>query len=884
MPLARSTLLGLALLLLGGLPSLPARAGAEPAPRVRKQLPARRLAPGARSKIDGRLDEAHWQAATFVDDFLQKEPEEGAPPSDRTEVALLYDDQALYIGARLHASDPAATRALLTRRDDTSGAERFIVSLDTFLNRRTAYSFAVTAAGVRADWIHTEDSEWARDASYDPVWEADAVLTDWGWSCEMRIPFSQLRFNQNGGGEALTFGVNFNRYLPNTNEDVFWIPVPKKAKGWSSYFGDLTGLAEVKTPRHIELLPYLAADLRHLTPAARDPLDPFGQANLPGGRLGLDAKIGLGPDLTLDATVLPDFGQVEADPAEVNLSDFETFFSEKRPFFVEGNGLLSGNGPQYFYSRRIGAPPSVYPDADYVDLPRASRILGAAKVTGRTEGGLSGGLLLASTAREHADTHDLATGQGGREAVEPFTGFGVLRLQQQVGEDDSTVGVSLTGLQRALRPGEALAEQLPDRAFTGGGDFSLRLGGGDYELSGHAGGSHVHGSEAAIRDLQRSSARYYQRPDQGHVSVDPGRRSLEGYALASSLEKVEGEHWLWSADLAATSPGFELNDLGFLSRADEVRASAWVQRRDLEPGGPVHRWNLNAWSMARWNYGGVLTGAQGEIFGSLTLKSYWGANFFVSGWLPAQDDRATRGGPLLRTSEGFSAGGGVYSPGTRKQTANLFVHTGATAEGGRWFGSDLSLSAQLGSRVRLSFTPRFNRSYVTWQYVDTLDGGPGGALDTYGRRYFFARGLRSTLAFPLRLQIGLTPDLHLELYAELYTTSGRYDDYGRLLDGHTGEVRWSGGEQLAREDGYVGLEDEGERVWLSDYDFHYSSLRSNLVLRWEFLPGSTLYLVWQQDRSWSDALPRPLLQGVAEGFTGAGQHVLAMKLAYWFAP
>jgi hypothetical protein len=345
-------------------------------------------------EIDGVLDDPVWQGAVWIDDFAQSEPFEGAPPSRRTEVAFAYDDRTLYVGARMFADGPADVEAVMTRRDDAGNAERIIVSFDTFADRRTAYSFAVTAAGVRVDWFHPDDNAHRRDASFDPVWQARTQVGPTGWTAEMRIPFSQLRFP---AGEQQTWGVNINRYMPQDREDVFWTLVPRNAIGWSSYFGELQGLERVATPRRLELLPYLAGDATLTSASLLDPDDPFADRLDFGVRAGGDLKLGLGSSLTLDATVNPDFGQVEADPAEVNLSAFETSFAERRPFFTEGAELLAGNGPSYFYSRRIGAPPrgdpgadpradidgDGQPDIDYAAADDFTRILGQAHRPGR---------------------------------------------------------------------------------------------------------------------------------------------------------------------------------------------------------------------------------------------------------------------------------------------------------------------------------------------------------------------------------------------------------------------------------------------------------------------------------------------------------------------
>src|SRR2546421_9018195 len=381
-----------------------------------KQIRAIRLH-GTSVTVDGRRDASAGPHAAWISDFVQKRPHEGAPPSDSMRLAILYDDEALYVGARMYSRDPSRIQAPLSRRDNVAQAERLWVSFDSYHDRRTAYSFGVTASGVRFDWYHPSDNQDIVDRGFDPVWQAKANIDALGWTAEMRIPFSQLRFTDQ---PVQVWGFNVDHWNPATSEDVFWIPVPRNRTGWSSFMGELVGIEGIKPTRRLELMPYGAADTRFqggVTAA-----DPFnGGANL-AGRVGADVKMGLGPNITLDGTVNPDFGQVEADPAVVNLSAFEVFFDEKRPFFTEGSQLLRGNGPSYFYSRRIGARPGCNASGDFVDCPHNATILGAAKVTGRLATGMSLGALAAVTSREWARTFDTTANTFGRTQAAPPAG------------------------------------------------------------------------------------------------------------------------------------------------------------------------------------------------------------------------------------------------------------------------------------------------------------------------------------------------------------------------------------------------------------------------------------------------------------------------------
>ncbi|HXV86265.1 MAG TPA: DUF5916 domain-containing protein, partial [Gemmatimonadales bacterium] len=594
--------------------------------------------------VDGRLDDPAWRTARFFSDFIQKQPVEGAPPTERTEVAILYDDDALYVGARMYSDDPRSIQAFVTRRDNGGQSQHIWISFDTYLDGRTAYSFGITASGVRMDWYHPRDSETDVDDSFDPVWDGRARVDSAGWTAELRIPFSQLRFTDQA---VQVWGMNFDRWIPERNEDVFWIPVPTSEQGWSSRMGRLVGIEGIRPSRRLEVLPYTAtATTLRDNP---DPSNPFDGSARGSVRAGADVKMGLGPNLTLEGTINPDFGQVEADPAVVNLSAFEVFFSERRPFFNEGGRLLSGAGPAYFYSRRVGAAPGGAALGDYVDRPSTSTILGAAKLTGRTAGGLSVGSLAAVTGTEHARTYDAATDSYSRSEVGPAAGFAVARLQQEFGANASTAGLMITGVRRDLEPATSLATRFTRTAVSGGADWNLRFDGGTYELTGYAGGSYVEGDSLAILRLQRSSARYFQRPDADHVELNASARSLTGYVAGLGITKRNGRHWLWSASGYVESPGFELNDAGRLSTTDEVGAFAAVTYRETRPGRWFQNYSVRFGSENSFNT--ALDRQFGALRGdlNLTFRNFWRAT--LTGWVDvrAQNQFLTRGGPSMGT-------------------------------------------------------------------------------------------------------------------------------------------------------------------------------------------------------------------------------------------
>ncbi|MBD3298393.1 MAG: hypothetical protein GF341_07050 [candidate division Zixibacteria bacterium] len=854
---------------------------APPTDEERKQMRAIRVEGVASPRIDGRLDDAVWEQAEFLSDFLQKEPVEGGQPSDSTRVAIAYDDDAIYVGARMFTDEPEAIRQHVNRRDDPGGAEQIILSLDTYRDRRTSYDFCVTSSGVRMDRYHSEDIEHQTDYSFDVVWEAKAHVDSLGWSAEMRIPFSQLRFSDE---PEQVWGINWNRWIPAKNEDVFWVYVPRNETGWSSYFGNLVGISNVASSSRIELLPYLAGDATFVD---RNPQNPFDDEF--EGQIGGDLKMGLGPNLTLDATINPDFGQVEADPAEVNLSAFETFFEERRPFFVEGSQLFEAFGPSYYYSRRIGAEPHGDVDADFADASNATTIPAAAKLTGRLQSGLSVGGLLAVTAREYASTfdidtvgpsHDSIVTARERHEIEPPAAYGVLRLQQELGDDASTVGLILTGLGRDLDGGR-LSTSLRRHAYSGGLDWNWRLNNGQYELRGYAGFSHIRGEQAAILEAQESSARYYQRPDAGHVDIDPSRTSMTGYVGSLRINRQSGRHWLWGGGITAETPDFEINDMGILSTADDLSGWGWIRYRETQPGKLFRRYSAELHHDIGFNFGGVRQYTNLNLNLEATWHNYMTTYMWIGGDAPAYSDNMTRGGPLMREYASVWTGAGVNSnfAATTRVSAEIDY---SRNEGKGW---DYSLEGDFvtrGDRWSFSISPEYGQSNFSRQYITQLDGGPDA---TFGKRYIFSWIRRSELAARLRLNYFFTPDLSLEVYAEPFAASGRYYDHGELRAARTADLRTYGVEEGTTieptDDGYR-VTDGDETFAFRNADFGYLSFRSNVVLRWEFRPGSTLFFVWQQNREGSDDPGRLVRPGLLfDTFSAAGRDFLAVKISYW---
>jgi hypothetical protein len=854
--------------------ALPATAAAQTPAAEPRQIRATRTETAP--QVDGRLDDAVWQQAAWHRDFTTREPVEGGQPAGATEVAFLVDGGSLYVGARMRGAAPGDVRAQLARRDREGDAEQLAVSLDTYHDRRTAYTFAVSAAGTRIDYFHPSDSEGSRSYSFDPVWQAEARVDSAGWTAEMRIPLSQLRFT---AAPEQVWGVNVVRRVPARNEVAYWTLVPRNATGWSSRMGELVGLGALRPSRRIELLPYVAAEGKIAQP--EDPRDPFVAERETGMRVGGDLKMGLGPSFTLEATINPDFGQVEADPAEVNLTQFETFFSERRPFFVEGTSILGSRG--LFYSRRIGAPPPGRPDADYFDRIDNTTILGAAKVTGRTRAGLSLGALAAVTAREHAATFDTATDAFGRAEVAPPAAYGIVSVQQEFGRDRSVLGGSLTAVRREMDDDSPLAGLLPEQALSGVIDGRLRWAGGQYDISAFAGYSHVTGDSLAILRLQRSSRRYFQRPDADHVELDPSRTALNGLLLGINHSRNSGKHWLWDVDYTEQHPGLELNDVGQQGSADNRFLSGNVRYRETEPGSVFRRYEVGLFEETAWNFDGIRNQLAFGLVGYGQLRNFWSLETELIRIARSLSDDLTRGGPLMGTGAAWQVASELTGNPANRTRWEVAVNARRDELGG-WrteVGGDLSFRP--GPRWELSIDPLWLRAVNPRQYVQERDGGPEA---TFGRRYVFAFVERSEVRARIRLNYALSPDLTLETYAEPFASSGRYYDHGELRAARSRELRTYGEEGTTitfnPETGERRVTDGAASFALANRDFDVRSFRSNAVLRWEWRPGSTLFVVWQQNRArqspeWSRLGPGDLFGSL----TARGDNFLAIKATYW---
>lgn len=837
--------------------------------------------------IDGALDEPVWQTAPAASGFTQRDPEEGAAATEATDVRFAYDDDALYVAARLHDSQPKQIVARLGRRDSWLEADAFVLFVDGYHDRRSGLFFSVNAAGTLRDGTLYND-DWDDD-TWDGVWEGRARIDGLGWTVEMRIPYSQLRFREQAD---LVWGVNCRRFQARTKEDSYLVVRPKKESGFVSRFADLGGIRGITPPRRISITPYVTGKASFIP---GDPDDPFADGSELAPALGADAKIGVGTGLTLDVTANPDFGQVEVDPAVVNLSDVETFFDEKRPFFVEGSSLFNfGFGgasnyfgfnfptPSLFYSRRIGRSPQGLPDDyDFASSPSGTTILGAAKLTGKLAGQWNVATLHAVTQREFGDVS--TDGATTRLEVEPAAYYGVARVQREFPDNRYGLGFIGTLVDRSFRDAR-LRDALNDRAFTSGVDGWAFLGSGKkWVVTGWTGVSQVTGSAARLSDLQENPQHYFQRPDATHVEVDRGATSLSGWAGRFTVNKEKG-NVLFNAAYGFVTPGFDSNDLGFLFRADVKNGHVWSSYRWTKPGRLARAANIDGALFRSEDYQGNTTWQGAFLFGRVQFLNYWALEGFTAYNPETQNPRLTRGGPLAQNPHGVEWDATLRSDDRRTFFVSLASHGTDYAKQSDWYRSgSVALTWRPGASVNLSLEPRYEVARTAAQYIDTFDDAL--AAETYGHRYVFARLEQKTFSAALRLNWTFSPRLSLQLYLQPLLASGKYRDFGELARPRSYDFRRYA--DVSRADDVYTADPDGAgpapSLSYDDPNFDFHSLRGNAVLRWEFRPGSTAYFVWTQNRVDEDTLGELRLgRSFGRLFHAQADNVLLVKLAYRF--
>jgi hypothetical protein len=838
---------------------LAAQQSSSPPGPIRPVVTAARLS--GEIQIDGRLDEPAWATAQPATDFTQVDPEEGQPVSEATEARIIFDREAIYIGVRLHDRQPVSER--LGRRDmDLLDSDWLGVVIDSYHDHRTAFSFDLNPAGVQRDAVKSMGAggQEQDDLSWDPVWEARATQDEGGWTAEYRIPFSQLRF---GKEEEPVWGIQIERVIGRRREYSVLSFTPKSQPGGIPTFGHLVGLSEVDPGKRLEVLPYVVTRAEHVDPG----MNPFRGDSEHFNSGGVDLLYRVSSDFALNATLNPDFGQVEVDPAVINLTVYETFFQEKRPFFIEGSEIFdfgrNTSGGRLFYSRRIGRRPQVGAPTAEADMPVFTTILGAGKLTGKTANGWSVGIMEAVTQEETARYLD-DDGVQNNWIAEPLTNYFVGRVRRDGRGGQSSVGGMLTATNRDLGT-DFLQATLRESGYAGGIDFRHEWANRSWVLRGSFVGSRVAGDPRSIIAVQQYGNHFFQRPDADHLEVDSTATSMSGYSTGLALGKQAGEHWRGELALAATSPPFEVNDLGFQTRTDRRDAALNLTYLENRPGDFFRNYSATGVVRYEHNYANQRILGIWALYTRFRHLNWWGGTFNFQYHPTANDDRATRGGPLMERPALWNVGGELSSDPRKSVTFGLGGGGGRGAYGGWNYSTGGSVAIKASSRWRLTLSPSLDRAYTVAQYVGTVSDPL--ATHTYGAHYLFAPLRQTTVALETRVDFTFNPRLSFQLYAQPFISSGDYAGVKELAAPQSYEFNPWAGEVYNR-------------------DFNYRSLRGTAVLRWEWRPGSTLYLAWQQNRS-------DYAQGIGDFdfsrdrqalFSARPDNVFVLKINYWLSP
>jgi len=800
-------------------------------------------------RIDGREDDEIWQTVEPITGFRQFDPTEDGNPTFRTEARIAYDERNLYVLVRSHDPKPDSILTVLQRRDGMSLSDDVIIGIDSYNDKRTGYLFRLSAAGTMADGYMFNDGN--EDWGWNAVWEGSTKVDSAGWVAEFRIPLSQLRYVP---GDDNTFGVAILRRVARTGERVSYPLIRRSRTGNVSQWAATPGFKGLPAPRRMELMPYSVARY------GASPLGDGTPRNAARTQFGADVKLGLTSNVTLDAAVNPDFGQVEADPGVLNLSAFEQFFAERRPFFLEGSGIFrydidcnDGQCTGLFYSRRIGRTPQLRGNFGDAASPLQSQIVGAAKVTGRLGNGLSIGLIDAVTGREQGTL---------QRTIEPQTNYAVLRLQQDLAGGNSGVGLMVTNTAR--QTDEWTRDILRGNAWTGGLDARHRFAGNRWQASGQLAGSHVSGTAAAIALTQRSGVHQFQRPDASHLRFDSTRTSLTGWLAQGSLEKQGGGITRLSTSAWYMTPGFEINDLGFRRRSDETGASMWLGIRPVKPVGIFRQagLNVNAWGFA--NTSGMLLGNGGNVNGNGEFKNFWSAygGIGINNVGRTYSDRDARGGPALFLPPRVNVWSGWTGDRRKSFTPQVGLNAGRRVDG---FGSNWNVYGGATVRVGSQFNGSLNVNYS--RNIDDQQWN-GNFVDNGIASFTFARLYQSTSSITMRLNYTITPTLSLESYVQPFVSTGEYTEWRALAEGQSPD----------RERRFRPYTERG-----APSGFRFGQLRTNNVVRWEYRPGSVLFFVWTQARDAADTDPANF--GVTPGYGAVfgrrPDNVFLVKASYW---
>ncbi len=838
-------------------------------------------------EIDGLLDEAGWDIVEWDGDFIERRPDENTQPDHDTKFKIVYDEKFLYVGIRAYDSDPDKIEMRLSRRDGFQG-DWVGIFIDSYHDKRSSFGFITTAAGVKADFFSSENGN-NEDESWNPIWYTKTNVDEEGWTAEMKIPFSQLKF---GKAKEQVWGIQVDRQYFRGAERYAWQRIKQDTPGFVSEFGLLDGLIDLVPQKQLEIQPYTVAKLETFEPEAGNPFRDGNDSQITGG---LDAKIGITNDLTLDLTVNPDFGQVEADPSAIALDGFQIFFREQRPFFVENKNIFdyrvsqseAGNTfgfDNVFYSRRIGRSPQGFPDTEdneYVEQPENTAILGAAKFSGKTKNGWSIGVLESVTAKKYATIDN--NGDRRKEVVEPLTNYFVGRVQKDFNDRNTFVGGIFTATNRDQLTPEL--NFLHHSAFTGGVDVKHQWHDRDWYVGGNFIFSRVNGGAEAIENTQESIAHLFQRVGADHVSVDADRTSLTGTGGNLQLGKIGNGNWRFETGGTWRSPELELNDIGFQRQADDIRHYTWIGYQTLKPTETFRRVgiNYNHWSV--WDFGGNHNSLR---FNTNSWQN-WDNNWFTNigfNYAPKQySNFALRGGPRLRQASEIGFFNGYNTDRRKKLRFNVF-HRGEKGTDNSYgsYNIDFGVTYQPFNALSISANPEYGINMDKLQYIDNID------VDGE-TTYLNGTVEQRTLSMSFRLNYTINPNLTIQYWGQPFISRGRYSEFKEVADplgaAFNDRIAPYGSNQISFADDVFSVDkdlDGTAEFTFDNPDFSFVQFRSNLVVRWEYIPGSEIFLVWSQDVSQSGDPQNALFQDLGDGIFNdeKPQNIFLIKATYRF--
>lgn len=831
--------------------------------------------------IDGLLNDAGWDIVDWQSDFVENLPDENTPPTEQTKFKVVYDSKYLYVAFRCYDHEPDKIVKRLSRRDGFDG-DFVEVNIDSYHDMRSGFSFTISASGVKSDeFIADNGNNW--DASWNPIWYVKTNVDAEGWTAEMKIPLSQLKFSDS---EDQVWGFQATRRYFRKQERSIWQRIPADAPGWVSEFGELRGLIHLKPQKQLEIQPYV---LTQADVYQKGKGNPFRDGNDIALNGGVDVKMGVTNDLTLDATINPDFGQVEADPAAIVLDGFQIFLQERRPFFIENKNIFDYNfgndQDNLFYSRRIGRSPQAsipINKGEFIKVPQSSTILGAAKFSGKTQNGWSVGVLESVTANEYAKIDNGSERK--KVLVEPLTNYLVGRVQKDFNNKNSFVGAIFTATNRNSLEPQLLF--LRKAAYSGGLDFKHNWNGRKYFVTGNIVASHVLGSRESITNTQKELTHLFQRVDADYVSVDDTRTSLTGTGGKIEAGKVSGGHWRYKASVTWRSPELELNDIGFLRQADEIKQTLYVSYQSLKPFGIFRSGMVRFEPFTTYDFGGFHNRTYYDLLGRGELKNYWWANIGFSYKPRIYNNAYLQGGPKFRFSDEFVSYN-VFGTDTRKKLrfeAGIFFARGKD-NSFSYTEFNPSFTYQPTNALSISINPNYNSNKSKTQYV-TQSAFEGG------RRYITSNLDQQTVSASLRLNYNLNPNFTIQYYGQPFASMGKYSAFNYV----TNPIAFYYGDRIALYDNSQIAYDDNANAYIvdenkngvTDYsfsnpNFSFVQFRSNLVLRWEYIPGSEIYLVWSQGTVGSGNPKDRLFDSLDSQILGKRpENVFMLKVTYRF--